>query len=36
MYSDNLVTTATGRLDSMGEAKLVYDYPKTDNVDHTV
>lgn len=35
-YDDNLVTTATGRLDSAGEAKITYEYPKTDDADHTV
>lgn len=33
-YGDNLVTTATGRLDSNGETKISYDYPKTDDADH--
>lgn len=35
-YSDNLVTTATGRLDASGETKLTYNYPKTDDADHTL
>lgn len=35
-FSDNLVTTSTGRLDNAGESKLTYDYPKTDDADHTV
>lgn len=35
-YGDNLVTTSTGRLDSNGEAKIAYDYPKADDADHTV
>lgn len=34
-YGDSLVMTATGRLDSRGEAKISYDYPKTDDADHT-
>lgn len=35
-YEDNLVLTATGRLDGSGEAKLSYGYPKTDDTDRTV
>lgn len=35
-YGDNLVMSATGRLNDKGEASLTYDYPKTDDADHTV
>lgn len=35
-YGDNLVTTATGRLDNNGEAKLSYEYPKSDDADNTL
>lgn len=35
-FGDNLVMAATGRLDSNGETKIAYNYPKTDNTNHTV
>lgn len=35
-YGDNLVTTSTGRLSSLGETNITYDYLKTDDSDHTV
>lgn len=35
-FGDNLVTTATGRLDNAGEAKITYEYPKTNDADNTV
>ncbi len=35
-YGDNLVMTATGRLDGNGEAKLSYEYPKSDDSDNTI
>ena len=35
-YRDNLITTATGRLDNVGEAKIAYEYPKANNEDNTL
>ncbi len=35
-FGDNLVTTATGRLDNAGETKIAYEYPKTNDADNTV
>lgn len=35
-FGDNLITTSTGRLDNNGETKILYEYPKADDMDHTL